>query len=66
MKNNNHLFTVKMAPEETLKKYLTRFQSERAKVHNYSHDVATTAFISRLQVKHDFYASLVKHNMTEM
>jgi hypothetical protein len=65
-KNSNHLFTVKMAPGESLKIYLTRFQSERAKVHHCSDDVAAAAFISGLQVKHAFFASLVKHDVTEM
>ena len=65
-KNNNHLFTLKMAPEEGLKTYLTRFQSERAKVHHCSDDVAAAAFISGLRVNHEFYAFLVKHNITEM
>ena len=64
-KNSNHLFTVKMVPGESLKTYLTRFQSERAKVHHCSDDVAAATFISGLQVKHAFFASLVKHDITE-
>ena len=52
--------------EESLKKYLTHFQMERAKVHHCSDDVAAATVISGLQVNHDFYASLVKHNVTEM
>ena len=55
-----------MTPKESLKKYLTRFQTERAKVHNCSDDVATAAFISGLRVNHDFFASLVKHNVMKM
>ena len=65
-KNNNHLFTIKMTLEEGLKSYLTCFQAERAKVHQCNDDVGAAAFISGLRVSNDFYASLVKHNVTEM
>ena len=65
-KTSNHLFTLKMYHDESLKKYLTRFQTERAKVHSCSDDVAAAAFISGLRQDHSLYASLLKHNVTDM
>ena len=55
-----------MFHDESLKKYLTRFLTERAKVHSCSDDVAAAAFISGLREDHGLYASLLKHNVTDM
>lgn len=43
---SNHLFTVKMKAEEPVKKYLTRFQTERSKVPACNDDVTAAAFVN--------------------
>jgi len=60
-KNNNHLLTVKMKQEETLKCYISYFQSQIALVYNCNDDVAATTFIDGLQIDYSFYKHLVNH-----
>jgi len=62
-KNNDHLLTIKMKSGESLKQYVSYFQSQVALV--YNDDVAVAAFISRLQVTHS-YKHLLKHDVTKM
>ena len=65
-RNINHLFTVKMKSEESLKNYINYFQSQMALVYNCNEDVATAVFINGLQVKNPFYKHLVKNDVTKM
>jgi len=53
-----------MRPSDSLKAYVGYFQSQLAKVHNCSEDVATLTFISWLRVTHPLYKYLVKYNIT--
>ena len=57
---------VKMKPGESLKNYITYFQSQMTLVYNCNEDVVVTAFISGLQVTHSFYKHLVKSDVTKM
>ena len=57
---------VKMKSGESLKSYVTYFQSQMALVYNYNEDVAITTFISTLQVTHSFYKHLIKNEVTKM
>jgi len=67
LKNNiNHLLTIKMKPEESLKNYVNYFQSQMTLVYNCNDDVIVAAFINGLQVFHSFYKYLVKHKVTRM
>ena len=54
---------VKMKPEESLKNYVSYFQSQMVLVYNCNEDVAAAAFISGLQVTYSFYKYLVKNNV---
>ena len=65
-KNSNHLLTIKMNHWESLKHYVSYFQSQMAFVYNCNDDVAATAFVSGLQVTHSFYKHLVKYKVTKM
>ena len=58
-KNSNHLLTVKMKYGESLKSCISYFQSQMALVYNYNDDVATAAFIARLETSHSLYLSLI-------
>ena len=61
-KNSNHLLTLKMKPEETLKRYISLFQRQIVMIYNYR-DVAAPAFIVGLQTVHSFYKHLMKHDI---
>ena len=54
-KNSNHLLMVKVKPGESLKNYVTYFQSHMVLMYNCNEDVAVATFISGLQVTHSFY-----------
>ena len=51
---------------ESLKQYVSYFQSLMALVYNYNNNVATAAFINELQVPYSFYKHLMKHKVTKM
>ena len=65
-KNSNHPLMVKMKPGESLKKYVSYFQSQMALVYNCNEEVVAAVFISELQVTHLFYKHLVKNDVTKM
>ena len=45
-RSSNHLLTVKMKFEESLKNYVNYFQSQMALVYNCNEDIVVVAFIS--------------------
>ena len=47
-KKNHHLISVKMRQSESLKSYISFFQSQLAKVPNCGEDVSALAFVSEL------------------
>ena len=49
-KNNYHLLSVKIRQSDSLKSYISFFQSQLAKVPNRGEDVSVLAFISGLQI----------------
>ena len=65
-KKNHYLLSVKMRQSESLKLYISFFQSQLAKVPNCGEDVFALAFISGLQISHPLYKHLLKHNVTWM
>ena len=65
-KNDHHLLTVKMRQGDNLKSCIGYFQSQLAKVPQFSEDVSAPAFISDLQVSHHLYKYLLKHNVIWM
>ena len=65
-KNNHHLLTLKMRPNDIHKSYIGYYQNQLAKVPNYGEDVSALAFISKLQVSHPLYKHLLKHDVTRI
>jgi len=63
---NNHLLSIKMRQSDSLKSYISFFQSQLAKVSNYREDIFVLTFISGLHVSHSLYKHLFKHNVTRM
>jgi len=65
-KNSHHLLSVKMRQSDSLKSYISFFQSQLTKVSNCDEDVPALAFICGLQISHSLYKHLLKHNVTRM
>ena len=65
-RNNNHLLTIKMKSRETLKRYISYFQSQMALIYNCNDDVTAVAFIVGLETNHSFYKHLVKLDVTSL
>ena len=57
---------LKMKPGESLKNYLSCFQSQMILVYNCNEDIIIATFINGLQVTHSFYKPLVKNDVTKM
>ena len=55
-----------MKSEESLKNYVSYFQSQMVLVYNCNEDIAATSFISGLRVTHSFYKHLVKNDVIKM
>ena len=55
-----------MKSGESLKNYVSYFQSQMALVYNCNENVIAAVFISGLQVTHSFYKHLVKNDVTKM
>jgi len=65
-KNSHHLLSVKTRQGDSLKSYISFFQSQLAKIPNCSEDVSALSFISRLQISHPLCKLLLKYNVTRM
>ena len=61
-----NIFMVMMKPGESLKNYVSYFQSQMALMYNCSEDVVVATFISGLHATHSFYKHLVKNDVTKM
>jgi len=57
---------IKIKPKDTLKHYVSYFQSQIDLIYNCNVDVAAATFVSGLQVTHFFYKHLVKHEVIKM
>jgi len=55
-----------MRQRDSLKSYISFFQSQLVKLPYCSDDVFALAFISGLQVSHPMYKHLLKQNVTQM
>ena len=55
-----------MKPRESLKHYVSYYQSQTALAYNRNDDVAATSFVSGLQVTHSFHKHLVKYEVTKI
>jgi len=55
-----------MKPGESLKHYVSYFQSQMALPYNCNDYVVAAAFINGLQVTHSFYKHLVKNEVIRM
>ena len=53
-----------MWPSDSLKAYISYFQNQLAKVHNFSEDASALAFISRPRVTYPLYKHMMKYNVT--
>jgi len=55
-----------MKPGESLKHYVSYFQSQMALMYNCNDNMVSATFINGLQVSYSFYKYLVKHEVTRM
>ena len=55
-----------MRQGDNIKSYIGYFQIQLDKVPHYGEDVSTLAFISELQVFHQLYKHLLKHDVPRM
>jgi len=65
-KNSNHLLTARMQQRETLKRYISHFQSQMAPVYNCNEDVTVTASVNGLEINYSLYKHLMKYDVTNM